>query len=270
MILMNKYTKEIKYAVNGAGVGGAFCIDEARAEDCISAKRNLAKLVNDEKDAVRSSFGVLYEIGKDESPEGMKKGMGEIAGTLNFLSNIDQTFVNEGLYTDDSLGNKADELDISHDFVGNNSMEINTYNQTILEKIDGKSINEGEKSLTNAHVDESTNINKASLVDITTGATVEQHAKEIEGISKEQNFTQINKESDVSVKKIDEGSAVHEETLANINKEGGEQEQHVEANYDGIQDEQVQNINNNGLITKAELEMDADDINEDSEVVGIN
>ena len=262
--------------------GGAFCIDNHRAEDNITAKRRLASNMNDHGSNVRTSFATLFNINQFTAGlEGMQKGMSEIAGELEYLSNMDQSFVNEGMYADDSLATKADELFISHDFVGNNSMEINVYNKSILGKVDGTSVNEGEKSLTNAHVDESTVIGqKENLVDVTKGATVEQHAKDIEGITKEQNFAdvtkeaiveqhaknieginkeenfaQFNKESDVSVRKIEDGSSVQEQILGNINKEGGAVEQHLQDGFGGIQNKQLGTISTGQAGVKVDLQM---------------
>ena len=254
---------------SGRKAGGAFAIDEERADELVSSKRKVANDVENIKDTVRSRFGILYDIHKLEGGlDGARRGLGEIAGEFKQLANIDQSFINEGMYADDSLAKKMDELYISHDFVGNNSMEINSYNMSILGKVDGMSVNEGEKTLTNANIDESTNINKEGLVDITTGATVEQHAKEIEGINKENNFVQINKESDVSVNEITDESNVHEEMLANINKDGGTLEQHLEDNY-SVQEQQLKDIANNNVIQKSELQMNDSEIKEDVNIESI-
>ncbi len=281
---MNNYAKNGNHS--GGRVGGAFCIDSARAEENISTKRMLASNMNDKKSGVRSSFATLYNINQFTAGlEGMQKGMSEIAGEFEYLSNMDQSFVNEGLYADDSLAAKADELFISHDFVGNNSMEINTYNKSILGKVDGTSVNAGEKSLTNAHVDESTNIaekeknlidvtkgatveqhakeidgftKEQNLIDVTKGATVEQHAKDIEGINKEQNFASIDKESDVSERKIDENTNIQEKVLGNISKEGGAVEQHLEDKFGGIQNRQIGSISSGQVGAKVDLQMNVD------------
>ena len=267
---------------NNGKVGGAFCIDDARAEESISAKRRVAADLNDKKSGVRTNFATLYNIGKFTTGlNGMQRGMAEIAGEFEYISNIDQSFVNEGMYADASLSKKADELFISHDFVGNNSMEINSYNKSILGKVDGTSVNAGEKTLTNAHVDEKTKIaKKQSLTDLTTGATVEQHAKDIEGITKEDKFADvtkgatteqhakdiegitredsfgnINKESDVSVRKIDEGTTVQEKSLGSINKDGGTLEQHIKAEYGSVQNKQLGDISRGNLGSQATLQM---------------
>lgn len=241
---------------------GAFNVDEVIGEESVSRKRRLASDMNDNKSMVRSSFANLYNINKFTAGlNGTQKGLSEIAGEFEYLANIDQSFVNESLHGDNALAAKADELYISHDFVGNNSMEINTYNKSILGKIDGTSVNKGDKSLTEAHVDESTTIDKENLVDVTKGATVEQHAQEIDGITKEDDFAQINKESDVSVNKVTDETGIQVENLENISKEGGEQEQHIEEHYDAVQEKQLENITNGNLGPNAELQMNIGEVN---------
>lgn len=47
---------------------------------------------------------------------------------------------------DKSLAQEINDLTVPQDFVENNSIQINTYNVSILSKIDGQSVNEGQKT----------------------------------------------------------------------------------------------------------------------------
>lgn len=97
-----------------------------------------------------NSRGLLQEVVND--------GYKNFASTQEFENSTAMAFASHGdnmfAFDRDSAA-EIDKMFIPQDFVGNNSMEINQYNASILGKIDGESVNKGEKTEKVNDIDES-------------------------------------------------------------------------------------------------------------------
>ncbi len=100
----------------------------------------------------------------------------QINSIASSLSNISGTIKKQSAQMfeyDRSMAQMADAIEIPKDFLAENSMEVNQYNMTLLGKIDGKSVNEGEQAKKFNEIDEST-IAAEGLVNITKADTQKQ------------------------------------------------------------------------------------------------
>ncbi len=166
-------------------IDGELKVVEAAIDENVSMQQRSASEFGDLKDNVQKNFSSLYNINKmTKGLNGLKKRTVEIADAVDRISMINKKHLNNFVEIDRNLANKIDQIEISHDFAGNNSLKTNSYNKVILEKVDGKSVNAGAKTTEQQKYDDNSSIaSKHVLTDITKDATVAQHAKDITGIN---------------------------------------------------------------------------------------
>ena len=164
---------------------GYLKVVEAAIDENVSMQQKSASDFNDLKGEVKTNFATLYNINKATGGlNGLQNTTAQIADGVERISFINRKHLENFVEIDRQLATKIDQLEMSHDFVGNNSLATNTYNTTILGKIDGKSVNVGAEVTNKQTYDDRSSVSKMqTLTDITTGATVEQHAKDINGVN---------------------------------------------------------------------------------------
>ena len=181
-------------------------IEEALDEN-VSMQRRSASEFDDLKNFVQAKFSTLYDINKiTRGLNGLKKRSSEISNGVERISYVNKTHLNNFVEMDIELARKIDELEMSHDFTLNNSLETNSFNKIIIEKMDGKSVNEGDKNVEQVeNVGESSIKEMHSLTDLTKEPITEQKAEEINGIDK------------VSLEDIANGNEVVEQRAEEMN-----------------------------------------------------
>jgi hypothetical protein len=148
-------------------------------------------------------------------------GAGEISNQLNAIqgsfSNVQgivQRQSSEMFNMDIALSNVADSIDIPMDFVSNDQSRFTQYNNEILEKLDGKSVNDGNETNVNENLDGS-------------------------GIKEEKKMGDITSDLVAAEEMYDDGSVIgKEQDMANVNNAGGQDEQNYDANS-GIDDQEA-------------------------------
>ena len=107
----------------------------------------------------------------------MKEIDKSVSSVSNLAAKAAQSFYkhgNEMFDFDRKSAVEIETLNIPQDFVGNNSMEINYYNASILSKIDGKSVNDG-KSTNEQEYDDSSAVAAESLFDMNKNKITEEN-----------------------------------------------------------------------------------------------
>lgn len=99
--------------------------------------------------------------------------MGALSSSIGNIQGIINKHSNQMFGYDRTMAKMANDIEIPQDFLANNSMEVNTYNRTLLGKIDGKSVNEGETATEFKEIDDSTVV-RESLSDIRGTDSVEE------------------------------------------------------------------------------------------------
>ena len=102
-----------------------------------------------------------------------KQGLATIASAISGMNRVIRNHTENMKNFDEAVARKADEIEIPQDFLNENATKINTYNQSILAKIDGRSVNEGVTATAFNEIDESA-IAAEGLLDITKQATQQQ------------------------------------------------------------------------------------------------
>ena len=108
-----------------------------------------------------TSHGILSEPLND-----LNKNFNSFESVVSSTANSFLKHGSEMIDFDRKAALEIDNVNIPQDFVGNNSMEINYYNASILSKVDGKSVNNGEKTTEESKLDDSTVIASEELFDI--------------------------------------------------------------------------------------------------------
>ncbi len=81
--------------------------------------------------------------------------MSAITNSINNVNNIIKEHSTQMFNFDKSVAGKANDIDIPNDFLSNDSASVNYYTQTLLDKIDGRSVNEGHETEMANEIDES-------------------------------------------------------------------------------------------------------------------
>ncbi len=117
-------------------------------------------------DGYKKKFQKLVNTGLAGNSVGkIGNQMTAINNSISNVNNIIRKHSNQMFNYDKSVAQKADEIDIPTDFTSNDSASVNYYTQTLVGKIDGRSVNEGHETEKANEIDE-TVINGEALSDI--------------------------------------------------------------------------------------------------------
>ncbi len=180
--------------------------------------------------------------------------VGSIANSIGQVSKMVNEHTNTIRGIDEQGVKEVEQIEVPQDFVANNSMQINEFNQSILEKLDGKHVNSKDETLPVEEIADSTVERVNNLDDITKGATNEQVYDDRVGIAEQQKLANIDNPDGLDEQKLDASSSINEQVqLANINNEDGLRNQKI--NEDTVvQKVGLGDINNGEQVTKKELD----------------
>ena len=203
-------------------------INPDEMNDAVSGYNHLAARLGQARSSVSSGYTGMRDAGFFSN--GLKEIGKQLGAISKTVGNVGKSISNQTrgmLELDAALATKASEIEIPNDFVANNSMALNEYNKSLLEKLDGKSVNEGNETTEKpAEVEDSVIAGKLDLTDITSAALGQQELQDNLDGTKQQ--------------------------LDNINHTGGEEMQHVDDSR-SFDKEQLVNINTNGATQKTEM-----------------
>jgi len=185
-------------------------------------------------------------------------GINTISNQLNSLTtsifnvkNVVNKRSNEMFNMDRKMAKIAEKIEIPQDFVKNNSMQANTFNQVLLEKLDGRTVNEGQELKPIDEVADSIVKNRV-LGDITSNLTPkEEHIDTTTSINKE-NMNNINKSQDLNQQNIDEKTKITKTLINNINNMQDLLRQELEKNTN-INKQNLKSFSNNGTLNNQNL-----------------
>ena len=179
-------------------------------------------------------------------------GVGEISGQLGqlsgSLSNIQGILSrqSEGIFNmDKALAKAADVIEVPQDFVKNDANRFTEFHEMLLEKLDGKTVNEGHETDVKENLADS-RVAAASIYDQTTAKGDElQKYDETSAISTQKSMANVNRAGGDSIQKYDDVSNIVSSALASISKATGAEEQ-VYNDTSSVVGESLGNINNAG------------------------
>ena len=207
-------------------MGDFIRIDFDEMEDSIGAHNKLSNDVVNSSETMQKNFSAATNIGVltknvKVASEGMDMISEAIANTGKIIKQHTQSFYEY----DKELANRANGIAIPQDFLNENAMEINKYNYSILNKIDGKSVNDGEAQGEAKDIDESV-VAAQGLADITKDDTKEQKLDESTVIGKSVLGNIVKDET--KAQEYDETSSVQARVLGDVNNGNNQVEQELD------------------------------------------
>ncbi len=195
-------------------------------DDVVEEHKKLEKGVEDSALSMIKDFSAVNQTGVMKqnvkvAAEGMDMIKQAIANTGKIIKQHTQAFYDYDL----ELAKKAEEIEIPQEFTNENSMEINKYNYSILEKVDGKAVTEGEAQGEAKDIDESV-VAAKGLVDITKEDTQEQKLDESTVIGKSVLGNIVKDET--KAQEYDETSSVQARVLGDVNNGNNQVEQELD------------------------------------------
>lgn len=183
----------------------------------------------------------------------INKQLNGITSSIFNVKNIVNKHSTEMFHMDRELARIAQQIEIPQDFVKNNGMQTNTFNDVLLEKLDGKSVNSGQElgnineiadskvtmqalgDITNENgtkqekIDESTIINKQNVNNINNDNELKNQSLDTASVIVKENLRDINQRQDLSEQKVDESTIITNKSLNNISKVGDLNAQQLDA-----------------------------------------
>ena len=196
-----------------------------------------------------TGMGSLFGNGIGE----ISKELGALQGSLSNVQGI-MTRQTEAMFNmDNSLAKIAEVIEVPQDFVKNENNRFTQYHDMLLEKLDGKTVNEGNETDVKENMAES-GVEERDLTNITTsGGADEQVYDERVSIDRMKGMSNIDKAGGTDVQEIDSRSGIaSEETMRNINTAGGAEEQKLDENT-VVQEKQLGSVNNRLDLQEQEL-----------------
>ncbi len=258
-----------------------FRIEEAKMYDAADQCNSISNGMGGAYDDMGGSFTGMKTAGM------FAQGFSDIQGQIGSLgTSIGQVskMVNEHTDTirglDEQGVKEVEQILVPQDFVANNSMQINEFNKSLLEKIDGKHVDssaaEGQvegvadsivnkiqtfddvtKEATQAQTyDERVSIDaKQELDNISNpNGTEDQHIDESTKIAGQEDLVNINNGEGLTEQKIDERTIINEVGLGNINNQEQLGRQTADSTYAGVGNTSLGQVDNGNATVKVELE----------------
>lgn len=211
-----------------------------------STKANSAQTTASSKFTGMSS---LFGSGVGE----ISKQLGSLSGSLSNVQGILSKH-NEAIFNmDTALAKAADVIEVPQDFVKNDANRFTEFHQMLLEKLDGKTVNEGNETDVKENLADSS-VTLAKVYDQTTtkGADLQKY-DESSAISTQKRMANVNKAGGDQTQKYDDVSSIISSALSSISKATGADEQTYN-DASSVVGESLANINGAGGMAEQSLD----------------
>jgi len=211
----------------------------------------------------------------------ISKQLGQLSGSLGNVQGI-MTKHSEGIFNmDNALAKAAAVIEIPQDFVKNDANRFTEFHDMLLEKLDGKAVNDGKEVDVKDNLADS-GVAKTGIYDLTTGlgddlqvydatsaiareqdmgSIVKVGGEDLQKydvssvIARQKEMGSIAKAGGAEEQKYNDASVVHEGMLTNINNAGGMAEQKIN-DASNVNAQQLGNVNNRIELTEQDLNFD--------------
>lgn len=168
------------------------------------------------------------------------------------VKNIVKKHSGEMFNMDRKMAEIAEDIEIPQDFVSNDSRSENTFNQIILDKIDGKSVN-AEQNTTKVEENFNSAVTKENLQNISNSQTLKEESYNDQTAINKQNLNNIDNNRTLEEQRLNDATNIAKEALNNINKAQDLSEVKINENST-IKSQILNNINNLKDMTTQELD----------------
>ena len=251
-----------------------------REEEMVESVHTMDKCYNGMDSASR---GVPKQFSSLNNSGVFSKGINTIGKQLNNITNsifnvknIVNKRTDEMFSMDRKMAQIAQKIEIPQDFVENNTMNTNTFNQVLLEKMDGRSVNEGH-ALTDIESIADNSIRATALGDITTSTVTKEEVLDSStntndnvgdrttNILGKQNINNINNSQTLNTQNINENTSVSKQLLKDINNMNDLVNQKIDSST-SVSNVILKNINSNPQT----MSQGTDQINFSNSAVNLN
>lgn len=191
-------------------------MNQQEFENAFKSFEQLCTKLNDTAQGITSSFSPAVNSGLIKNLGQLTNQVGSISTSVSNMNGSMKQQANEMFHYDDRLAKEADALEIPTDFLKENSTKVNQFNQALVDKMDGKSVNlaEGAKEVSIEDAVTLETSTKEGLFDLSGNTTKEEAYNEKKGA--QTALGNISKNSDLSDKDYNSKSGVKEGSLRDI------------------------------------------------------
>ena len=180
---------------------------------------------------VQEDFSTLFKINKlVKGLNGVKRETSKVADIIAKIAVINQRHAENFKDIDMKLSETIEGLEVPHDYLVNDIVKANYYDVVSLNKEDGVSINNGDKSLTQVSLNDDTSIVKENLINITTGETVKQDAEEIDNIT-HKDLLNISNDNELDKQTMEELENTKKINLVSVDNNNELDKQIIDEDY---------------------------------------
>ena len=161
-------------------------------------------------EAINPNFSGAVSVGLLGNSIGIiSDQMSSISTTINNTQSLIDEYKNQLLSYDSKMASKIDDIQMPRDLIANNSSKVNMFTQSLLSKMDGKSVNEGSTVSGTYDTLDSTIVSKG-LSDITSGSISTQEYDATSSIEKENSLNNITNSSTTEIEPYDDDISIEE------------------------------------------------------------
>lgn len=188
-------------------------LNEDEIDGITSSLSNSYKSVSSTGEAINPNFSGAVNAGLLGNSIGIVSNqMNSISNTISNASNLIDEYKNQLLTYDSNMALKIDDIEMPKDFVANNSSKVNMFTQSLLSKMDGKSVNVGS-TVSDSYDEFESTIVDMKLSDITSAAIGTQELDDSSVINKEDDLNNISKSSNTDIESYDDNSSIEEDFM---------------------------------------------------------
>lgn len=226
---------------------GTIKMNEYEMNDIASYLERTSQSVGNTSNEISSNFAPLNRAGLfAQGINGIKNNISKVSSSISSLKNIVINETDKMKTLEQNLANKASQIEVPRDFIVNDTATVYNYNEKILDKQDGKSVNEGlelkeeniefnssieyNKKLSNIFNDNKIlenklndyDLNNIRLNNIRNGNNLERQIYDDNSIIAKENLYDVQNNNNLVSQNIDNSTLIARETLKNINNGLGE------------------------------------------------
>lgn len=185
-------------------------LNEEEIDGLTSSLSDSYKSISTTGEAINPNFSGVVNAGLVGNSIGIiSNQMSSISNTISNTQGLIDEYKNQLLSYDGKMATKIDDIEMPKDFIINNSSKVNMFTQSLLSKMDGKSVNDGSAFSSTYDTFDSSISNKA-LSDFSGSAIGDLVYDESSIIDKEDDLNSISKSSSTDEVSYDDLSSIEE------------------------------------------------------------
>lgn len=222
-------------------------ISEEEIENVSNTLTNSYTNLSDAGEHINPDFSGAVRAGLlGGSVNEINKQVDSITHSVGVVHNLMNQYTEKMINFDSLMAEKIDAIDIPQDYLVNDAAKENTYTQTMVAKLDGESVNDGQTAKEFNDIDEST-IKQNNLENINENVTVEQNFDDSSSINVQEGLASMNSQSG-NKEEYDASSSISSEVgLSNMDNNNYNEEVQYDDNVN-IQEQKVSEMDDKKIL----------------------